>query len=246
MDKLTREFQPAPVSGLESQEENHGAAGRRLVEAGDHAGAVEEFKRLVERRPEDFFAFNAIGVCFKNMGDNEKALRNFERALEFADLPKDQAKTLANIGNLYFSRGNLQAALGHYKEASSLWESNPLYLALIARTFMALGDPERAQRVLTGVSDLKSEKDYGDTQEEKARADYLMAVCWAGLGEEAEALKRLELALRSDPKKMSEKLERDRRDEKSLLYTLAEEPAFKALAEKYEVTRTAFDRLPGK
>jgi tetratricopeptide (TPR) repeat protein len=233
MDKVIQEFKELTSPASQGQDQPRREEGRRLAEAGDLRAAVEAFKRVVEEEPENFFGFNAIGVCFKNMGDDENALKNFERALEFAESPKDHAKVLSNIGNLYFTRGNLQAALGYYKEASSYSDKNPLYFALIARTFMALGEADRAQRVLAQSDEQGATPDDGDKPEDAATAYYLMALCWAGLGNEAEMMRRLELSLRTDPTRMAVRLGKDLQDERSLLYTMKDEPALKALGAKY-------------
>ena len=67
---------------------------------------------------------------------------------------------LANIGNLYFSAGKPQVALDNYKEAASEFPKDPLYLILIARTFVMLDDHERARKVLAAAE--KIHKNLGE------------------------------------------------------------------------------------
>ena len=109
--------------------------GMRQAKEGDFEPAIEAFTKHVVEEPESFFGFNAIAICYKNMGDHTKAMQNFERALEFADDKEEKAKVFANMGNLYFAANSHQVALGYYKEAAAEFEKNPLYLILIARTF---------------------------------------------------------------------------------------------------------------
>jgi tetratricopeptide (TPR) repeat protein len=141
---LDRVFTGIPSAKEESWKEK----GIRLAKEKDYPKAIEAFMQEVVEEPESFFGFNAIAVCYKNLGDHTNAMKNFERAAEFAESPEERAKLLANIGNLYFSAGRPQVALDNYKEAASQFPKDPLYLILIARTFLVLGDNERARKVL--------------------------------------------------------------------------------------------------
>ncbi len=99
--------------------------GVRLAKEKDYSKAIEAFMQHVVEEPESFFGFNAIAVCYKNLGDPSNAMKNFERAFEFTESPEERAKVLANIGNLYFSAGRSQVALDNYKEAASEFPKDP-------------------------------------------------------------------------------------------------------------------------
>ncbi len=139
---LDKVFTGLPAAAKETWKDK----GIRLAKEKQFDQAIQAFTEHVVEEPEDFFGFNGIAVCYKNMGDHTNAMKNYERALEFADSQEDKAKVLANIGNLYFATGKPQAALGYYKEAAAEFEKNPLYLVLIARTFVILNDYDRAKR----------------------------------------------------------------------------------------------------
>ena len=207
--------------------------GLTLVEEKDFDKAIQAFTRYVEEEPEEFFGFNAIAICYKNSGDYSEAMKNFERALEFAESEEDRAKILSNIGNLYFTTNRPQAALGYYKEAVSRFKKNPLYLILIARTFILLDEPERAQKVLTKAEAMQRNLKTYERWEDRGLGHYLMAYCYVALGEEDRVLKYVDRALKANPEKYVTRLKKDIRDEKNLFFTMKEHPGLKKLVRKY-------------
>ncbi|MEJ2715848.1 MAG: tetratricopeptide repeat protein [Deltaproteobacteria bacterium] len=207
--------------------------GLTLVDERDFDNAIQAFTRYVEEEPEEFFGFNAIGICYKNSGDYPQAMKNFERALELAQSDEDRAKILSNIGNLYFATNRPQAALGYYKEAASRFAKNPLYLILIGRTFILLDEPERAQKVLAQAESMQGNLKKYERREDRGLGHYLMANCYAALGDEDRVLKYLGQALKANPEKYVTRLKKDLRDEKNLFFTMKEDPELKTLIRKY-------------
>jgi len=213
--------------------------GMRLAKEKNFSEAAEAFKKHVLEEPENFFGFNALAVCYKNLGDHPQAMRNFERALEFADSPQERAKVLANIGNLYFGADKLQVALGYYKEAASEFAGNPVYLVLIARTFAFMEERERARKVLQEVEKMGDDLDKYERDEDRGAGSYLMAYSYAGLSEEEKVFDYLEKALKANPAKYIKKIEEDVSHDRSLLYTLRDDPRLKELLRKYSSTGSA-------
>ncbi|HTY26058.1 MAG TPA: tetratricopeptide repeat protein [Desulfomonilaceae bacterium] len=207
--------------------------GIRQAKEGDFEQAVEAFTQHVVQEPETFFGFNAIAICYKNMGDHTKAMQNFERALEFADEKEEKAKVLANIGNLYFAADKPQVALGYYKEAAAEFEKNPLYLILIARTWVMLDENDRARKVLVAAEDLHKNLEKYERGDEKGLGDYLMAQCYLALTDEEKVYQRLESALKANPFRYVKRIEKDLADEKSLLYTLKDDERLKKILKVY-------------
>jgi tetratricopeptide (TPR) repeat protein len=215
-------------------EETNKEKGIRLAREKDYATAIEAFKKHVEENPENFFGFNAIAVCCKNMGEQAEAIKNFERALEFADSPEDRAKVLANIGNLYFSSNQFQAALGLYKEAASEFDKNPLYLILIAKTFLVLGENDRARRVLSTVEQAHKDLDKHEPNEDKGFGAYIMANCYAALNEEDKVFNYLESAIKANPDKYIAKIQTESSDPRSLFYSLQGDPRLTKIIDRYK------------
>ncbi len=225
--------------------------GIRLAKDKNFNEAVEAFKRAIEEEPEEFFGFNAMAVCYKNMGEYQEAMKNFERALEFAQSQEDEAKVLANIGNLYISAKKPQAALGYYKQAASLVDDHPVYLVLIARTFIRMEERDRARKLLEQAEKIKGNLKKYERDDEKGFGNYLMAQCYSELGDEAKTVEHLESALKQAPDRFVRRIEKELHDERNLLYTLGDNVELKALIERYaDKLSPAFwlvrHRLPAK
>jgi tetratricopeptide (TPR) repeat protein len=198
--------------------------GIRLAKERSFDEAVEAFTQQVLEEPESFGGFNAIAVCYKNLGDHANAMKNFERAVEFADTPEETAKILANIGNLYFAANKPQVALGYYKEAATQFEKNPLYLIFIARTFILLDEYDRARRVLTGAESMQKDLEKYEREDDRGLGSYLMTQCYVALNEEEKVYNHLERALKANPERYVPRLKEDLNDSKSLLFTLKGDP----------------------
>jgi tetratricopeptide (TPR) repeat protein len=218
--------------------------GVRLAKDKDFPKAIEAFMHYVEKEPQNFFGFNAIAVCYKNVGDHSNAMKNYERALEFAESPGERAKVLANIGNLYSSADKPQVALGYYKEAAKEFAENPLYLIYIAQAFMVLEDNDRASKVLASAEKLRKDLEkYESDDDNKGLGSYLMARCYAGLGDEEKLFQHLKNALKANPERYVARIEQDVSDEKNLLYTLKDD---KRLTKLLQPFRTKIMTIPRK
>lgn len=224
------------------KEQDWKEVGLRLAKEKEFDRAIDAFKRYVTENPDDFFGFNAIAVCYKNMGDHTLAMKNFERALEFSETAEDRAKVLANIGNLYFSADKPQAALGYYKEAAGEAKKNPLYLVFIARTFVMTNEPERARKVLVEAERMHKDLENYERDEDRGLGSYLMAYSFLALNEEDKVFKYLENALKVNPEKYVARLEQDFSDEKSLLYTLKDEPRMRKAMQRYSAKTSGMSR----
>ncbi|MGC8605255.1 MAG: hypothetical protein ACP5VS_16430, partial [Desulfomonilaceae bacterium] len=123
-------------------------------------------------------------------------------------------------GNLYYATAKYQAALGFYKEAAAEFDKNPMYMILIARTFVVLGDYDRAKKVLSVIDTKSLTSDDSDRGEDSGLNNYLLAEIHAGLNDEKGVYKNLASALSLNPARFGPKLRKDMRDEKSLFYTL--------------------------
>ncbi|MEI8181461.1 MAG: tetratricopeptide repeat protein [Desulfomonile sp.] len=207
--------------------------GLGLAKEGNYDEAMEAFKNHVLENPESFFGFNALAVCYKNVGDSSMAMKNYERALEFASSNEDRAKILANIGNLYSAAKKYQVALGFYKEAYQEFGKNPLYLILIARTFLFLDEYPRARKVLGAAEDVQKDLDKYEKDDDRGLGYYLMAQSYVALDEEVKVFQYLEKALRANPEKFVRKLNQDIVDEQSLLYTIRDDSRLRKALQRY-------------
>lgn len=223
-------------------EETSREKGVRLAKEKKYEAAIEAFQNYVVEQPEDYFGFNALAVCYKNMGDLPNAMKNYDRALELATVSEEKAKILANIGNLYFAADKPQSALDLYKEAFAEFDKNPLYLIFIARTWVALGEYERAKKVLNQAEDMESRLSRYESEDDRGLGSYLMAYSYLALNEEDKVFKYLHKALEANPKRFVQRIKRDLTDEKSLLFTLRDNAELNESLKKHSLA-TFFESI---
>jgi len=102
-----------------------------LIEADDHAAALEELNELMDRRGEDMRPFDRAsvlqirGTAHVNLDDFDRALSDFEEAISLRALPVDQENRLR------FNMAQLNFVLERYADAIELFEA-----------WMAQGDVE--------------------------------------------------------------------------------------------------------
>ena len=71
----------------------------------------------LEAYPQSVFALNNLGLAYADLGDNDKAVRYFESALQ---IMPDFSEAYANLGNVYFDQNKFEDSERCYKKALSL------------------------------------------------------------------------------------------------------------------------------
>ena len=121
----------------------------------------------------------------------------------------------------------------YYREAAKEFEDNPLYLILVARTWLLLNEPERARKVIIAAEDILKNLDKYEQGDDKGLGYYLMAQCYLALNEEEKVFQRLEKALKTNPFRYVKRIESDIADEKSLMYTLKDDERLQKMLRRY-------------
>ncbi len=86
--------------------------------------AAELFQALGDRHFQER-TLNAIGTCYRNLADFERAAESYQRALELARHTgeiKEQATILNNLGSLFQLHGDLGRALSFFRDSLDLWQ----------------------------------------------------------------------------------------------------------------------------
>lgn len=78
--------------------------------------AIAYFERAVKEDPLYSEAFNSLGYAYEKLGNFEKAISFYKKALSNPLYPTAE-KAYVNMGNSYYGLGNYDAALQSYKEA---------------------------------------------------------------------------------------------------------------------------------
>ena len=96
--------------------------GRQLMRARDYTAAAEAFENATALRPAEVDAWFRLGLARSAAGHGNEAIAAY---LEVADLDPAHAKARNNMANVYFRRGNYDAALRWYEAALAI---DPDYL----------------------------------------------------------------------------------------------------------------------
>ena len=124
------------------------AAGRALKQAGDEAGAIRHFARLVERYPDEARAHAELAYAYDFAGREEQAVGPYRRALALG-LPEELlpghllglGSTLRNVGQIEESVRVLREAVARFPDRADL----KVFLAL---SLHGAGDPTGALATL--------------------------------------------------------------------------------------------------
>lgn len=71
--------------------------GRAYMESGDHAGAEEEFRRVIEMSPENLRARKHLGEICASQGRRDEAIRHYEAALNLVPLDREFRTSLIRL-----------------------------------------------------------------------------------------------------------------------------------------------------
>ena len=95
----------------------------RLASAGNFAGAVDAYSRLLESK-KIYEAYTNRGVCYTRLGKYDRALADFTAALELEPQHTHRYINHNNKGYAYHNKGQHEWALGELNTALGL---NPAY-----------------------------------------------------------------------------------------------------------------------
>lgn len=192
-----------------------------LSTRGDYPTAVDEYMRAIALQPNFIEAYNNVGEIYSRLGDRDKALSMYNRALGI----ERHHKVLLNIGVEYYNRGDYQAALKFFSESISkepdFLEGN-FYMGL---AYFNLRDYINSEKNFSKVINLDKKhlkgnyllsyiyydwKKYGkaleclkniwDIADDKSFINRYYGFCQYHMGNYKEAVKYLSIALESSPR----------------------------------------------
>ncbi|GAB4207714.1 MAG: hypothetical protein Fur006_65860 [Coleofasciculaceae cyanobacterium] len=139
MPRKERRLAPVQlVSGKDRQpsDRNLRTSAHRKAKQGDYIGAIALLTQLITRHPNHAVDYNNRGLIYFQSGQREKALADYNRALQ---LNPDLDSAYNNRANYYASRGQLAEALTDYEMAIDLNPGNTRTWINQAITFRELG-----------------------------------------------------------------------------------------------------------
>jgi tetratricopeptide (TPR) repeat protein len=153
-----------------------------LMKKGLHREAAEEWKKAIERSPNEARAHNNLGVCLDEIGQADEAIAHYRTALE---LSPEYPEALNNLGNVLARRGQFSEAIPYFEKAIDL---NPRYASAHSNLGSALA---QTNHVAEAFPHLEKAVEY---QPDHADAQNNLGVALAIAGRYAEAIPPLERA----------------------------------------------------
>jgi len=74
----------------------------------DFASAITEFTKVVEAKKDHFRAFNYRGLCYEELGELDKSVSDFKKAVDYK---AKEAEYHANLGRVYYKQAKYDEAL---------------------------------------------------------------------------------------------------------------------------------------
>jgi len=144
--------------------------------------AIVEAKRTEELEPLSFVASSHLGWIYYLSGQNDKAIEQCRKILE---LDPSSFPARRYLGLAYEAKGMYSEAIAEFRTGVKL-SGSPLMHALLGHAYAASGRTAEANQVLNDLQQL---------QAQRYVSPYTVAAIYAGLGDQAQALKWLETAV---------------------------------------------------
>lgn len=176
---------PGAITGFDAVSLN--ISGDRLYQAGDIAGAIDEFKQGLQLDPEDVNLHNSLGVCYGVLKAYNKALACFENAIR---LDPDGLMAIYNKGYVLLSQGRREAALQIFLDADTR-EPNVFEVVFhIGQVYMEMGAVEKARPYLEAAT---------HTNNRSGAAYRILGTCLDALGLTKEAIQAYTSTVKINP-----------------------------------------------
>ena len=138
----------------------HAIARIQSQEAGDDAAAIATLRVLLTETPHDVAAEDALFDALSRLGDHAGLYRELESRCEVADGER-RAALLARLAEVASKSGQLERAIGHYRELLASANLSDEVLDAIERTAQTAGSAETLrdllERRILGATDVRQE-----------------------------------------------------------------------------------------
>jgi tetratricopeptide (TPR) repeat protein/tRNA A-37 threonylcarbamoyl transferase component Bud32 len=171
----------------------HDAMGLSLYEAGRFAEAAAAFERVTALQPDNAVAHQRVGVAYQALGDNDNALKWYDKALSIRPYPQ----AYSNIGAIHHQRGEYARAVEAYRKAIDLRPNARETHRNLGDAYSKMGRTADAQQAYRRAIALTEEDLRVNPRDARTLASLALYLQKAGSGQ--QALNRLGEALKIGP-----------------------------------------------
>ncbi|MFH1904501.1 MAG: tetratricopeptide repeat protein [bacterium] len=153
----------------------------------NYSEVIAEIKWNIDLVPNNYQAYNLLGILYAGMNKNTHALEAYNKALE---IHPNSRKVLYNLGILLLKEGNYEKAIHHFNEAVDIDSNAPKCYFKLGICYMKTADFRKAARYFKKV--LK-------TGDKDVQTYYNLGLCYYRMGIYQRAAHFYKLALKLDP-----------------------------------------------
>ena len=137
---------PTPEAGPREDFSQAYNKANTLYQQGDFDGAMEQYRRSIELRPDFALGMYSLAQCYALQGDHRQAVDWIKRTLQ---LPQGQglpSKILVQLVDESKAAGEAGGVLEALESVRSDWEQDPTYFVALGRAYGLRGDETEAIR----------------------------------------------------------------------------------------------------
>ncbi|MGA9768425.1 MAG: protein kinase [Blastocatellia bacterium] len=174
--------------------DNYNALGFCYYTFGSYRDAAEQFRRIITIQPDNFHGYSNLGSMYYLLGLYEDAVAMSLRAIRI--YPNGDSYT--NLGTAYFYLEQYEEAIAVYKAAIELDSRNDILYRNLGDAYLRVGRAEEAKQQFTTAIGLLNE--YLSINPDDARRLGDLAICYAKIGQQPDALLSIERAIVLEPR----------------------------------------------
>jgi tetratricopeptide (TPR) repeat protein len=122
--------------------------------------ALSLLQQFLEENPDAYQTYASIGDCYREMGEFEPAIENYQKVLEEADKDKAQrkemaSKALAGIGESYLKMQDLEQAQSYFEQSLEVYPENEILAYNVGEIYFANQNIDQAIKYFTISTEIK-------------------------------------------------------------------------------------------
>lgn len=124
--------------------------------------AISLMQQFLEQNPEAYQAYASIGDCYREKGDTDKALENYQKVLELTKedeaMGKEMtARALAGIGESYLKMQDFEKAQSYFEQSIQAYPENEILAYNVGEIYFSNQKIDEAIQYFTISTQIKSD-----------------------------------------------------------------------------------------